>query len=96
MSSLDSILNVTDFRKIARRKLPAPMFNYIDGGADDESNVLGNVHAFDRARLVPEYLVDVEKVKSALNEQGFFLQLPPPPENLLEKYKQERANQQGK
>ncbi|MCA2015511.1 YcgL domain-containing protein [Vibrio tritonius] len=41
-------------------------------------------------------LVDVEKVKSALNEQGFFLQLPPPPENLLEKYKQERANQQGK
>lgn len=41
-------------------------------------------------------LVDVEKVKSALNEQGFFLQLPPPPENLLEQYKQERARQQDK
>ncbi|WPC73216.1 YcgL domain-containing protein [Vibrio porteresiae] len=41
-------------------------------------------------------LVDVEKVKNALNEQGFFLQLPPPPENLLEKYKQERARQQAK
>ena len=41
-------------------------------------------------------LVDVEKVKSALNEQGFFLQLPPSPENLLEQYKQERARQQDK
>ncbi len=35
--------------------------------------------------------VDIEKVKVSISEQGFFLQLPPPPENLLEKYKQEKA-----
>ncbi|MBF8999920.1 MULTISPECIES: YcgL domain-containing protein [Vibrio] len=35
-------------------------------------------------------LVDVDKVKASMDEQGFFLQLPPPPENLLEKYKQDR------
>lgn len=35
--------------------------------------------------------VDVEKVKTAIKEDGFFLQLPPPPENQLEKYKQEKA-----
>ena len=35
--------------------------------------------------------VDVEKVKASIKQEGFFLQLPPPPENLLEKYKQDKA-----
>ncbi|XDF76972.1 YcgL domain-containing protein [Aliivibrio fischeri] len=35
--------------------------------------------------------VDVEKVKATIKENGFFLQLPPPPENLLEKYKKDKA-----
>ncbi len=35
--------------------------------------------------------VNVDKVKASLEEQGFFLQLPPPPENLLEKYKEQKA-----
>ncbi|GAL21782.1 YcgL domain-containing protein [Vibrio maritimus] len=38
-------------------------------------------------------LVDVEKVKTSINEEGFFLQLPPPPENLLDKYKEQKAQQ---
>ncbi len=37
--------------------------------------------------------VDIEKVKKSLNEEGFFLQLPPPPENLLEQHKQRKAQQ---
>ncbi|GAB7228278.1 YcgL domain-containing protein [Vibrio rotiferianus] len=37
--------------------------------------------------------VDVEKVKASLQKEGFFLQLPPPPENLLEKYKEQKAQQ---
>ncbi|KAB2824003.1 YcgL domain-containing protein [Aliivibrio finisterrensis] len=40
--------------------------------------------------------VDVEKVKSSIQNEGFFLQLPPPPENLLEKYKQEKAQRNEK
>lgn len=39
--------------------------------------------------------VDIEKVKTSMDEQGFFLQLPPPPENLLDKYKKDKAKQQG-
>ncbi|EEY38116.1 protein YcgL [Vibrio mimicus MB451] len=37
--------------------------------------------------------VNVEKVKESLQEQGFFLQLPPPPENLLEQHKERKARQ---
>jgi uncharacterized protein YcgL (UPF0745 family) len=37
--------------------------------------------------------VDVEKVKQSLNKDGFFLQMPPPPENLLEQYKARKAEQ---
>lgn len=40
--------------------------------------------------------VDVEKVKQSLQDDGFFLQLPPPPKNLLEEYKeQKQARQQS-
>ncbi|MDA0147052.1 YcgL domain-containing protein [Vibrio sp. LaRot3] len=35
--------------------------------------------------------VDVEKVKQSLNSDGFFLQLPPPPKNLLDEYKEQKA-----
>ncbi|HAS3638959.1 YcgL domain-containing protein [Vibrio cholerae] len=37
--------------------------------------------------------VNVEKVKQSMQEQGFFLQLPPPPENLLEQHKERKARQ---
>ncbi len=37
--------------------------------------------------------VDIEKVREALNKDGFFLQLPPPPENVLEEYKAMNAEQ---
>jgi len=37
--------------------------------------------------------VDVNKVMESLQEDGFFLQLPPPPENLLEQYKERRLKQ---
>ncbi|ASW80686.1 YcgL domain-containing protein [Vibrio anguillarum] len=37
--------------------------------------------------------VNIEKVKDSLENEGFFLQLPPPPQNLLEQYKQQKAQQ---
>ncbi|NCG70007.1 hypothetical protein GWK93_03210, partial [Vibrio parahaemolyticus] len=39
--------------------------------------------------------VDIEKVKASLQNDGFFLQVPPPPENLLEKYKEQKAQQKN-
>ena len=76
MSKLENVLNIEDLRKIARRKLPAPLFNYIDGGADDESNVRGNSHAFDQVKLVPEYLVDVANIDLSTNVLGREISMP--------------------
>ncbi len=76
MSSLDKVLNIEDLRKIARRKLPKPLFNYIDGGADDETNVRGNSHAFDSTRLVPEYLVDVAEIDTFTKVLGREISMP--------------------
>jgi len=76
MSRLDKVFKVDDLREIARKKLPAPLFNYIDGGADDESNVLGNIHAFDSASLIPEYLIDVAKIDLSTSVLGREISMP--------------------
>lgn len=76
MTSLDKVFNIEDLRKIARKKLPKPLFNYIDGGADDETNVRGNTHAFDSVRLVPEYLVDVAKIDTSTSVLGREISMP--------------------
>lgn len=76
MSKLDKALNIEDLRKMARRKLPKPLFNYIDGGSDDESNVHGNIHAFDTAKLVPEYLVDMTNIDLRTKVLGHEISTP--------------------
>lgn len=54
--------NIMDFRRIAKRKLPAPVFHYIDGGADDEWSLRRNTDAFDDYELLPAQLSDVSNV----------------------------------
>lgn len=76
MSRLNRVINVDDLRALARRRLPAPLFHYIDGGSEDESNVLGNVSAFDAAKLVPEYGVDVAKIDLKTSVLGCELEMP--------------------
>ncbi|KII79779.1 YcgL domain-containing protein [Vibrio renipiscarius] len=39
--------------------------------------------------------VNVEKVKQSMMDDGFFLQLPPPPKNLLDEYKEQKARQES-
>ncbi|WP_225080768.1 alpha-hydroxy acid oxidase [Streptomyces sp. CoT10] len=48
-----------DFRLLARRALPRSVFDYIDGGADEETSLRANVDAFRRRRFVPRALTDV-------------------------------------
>ena len=55
--------NVMDFRRIARRRLPTPVFHYIDGGADDEVSLARNTAAFDDYELLPSQLTDVSNVE---------------------------------
>ncbi len=54
--------NVSDFRKLAKRKIPSPLFHYIDGGADDEHTLAHNSTAFDGYDLIPNGLADVTNV----------------------------------
>ena len=76
MSRIDKALNIEDLRKIARKKLPKPLFNYIDGGSDDESNVCGNTHAYDKVKLVPEYLVDITDIDLSTTVLGREISMP--------------------
>jgi isopentenyl diphosphate isomerase/L-lactate dehydrogenase-like FMN-dependent dehydrogenase len=54
-----SALSIADLRRIARRKLPRSVFEFIDGGAEDELTLADNRAAFERRRIVPRVLVDV-------------------------------------
>lgn len=54
--------NLMDFRRIARRRLPAPVFHYLDGGADDEVSLARNTAAFDDYELLPTQLTDVSRI----------------------------------
>ena len=51
--------NVADLRRRACRKLPAPIFHYIDGAADDEWSMHHNTQAFNKYELMPSQLRDV-------------------------------------
>lgn len=55
--------NIMDFRRIARRRLPAPVFHYLDGGADDEWTLARNTAAFNDYELIPAQLSDVSNVR---------------------------------
>jgi L-lactate dehydrogenase (cytochrome) len=68
--------NFHDFRALARRRLPGPIFNYIDGGADDETTLRRNTAAFDRIDLVPNVLRGVEQVDLSVAVMGQRLALP--------------------
>ena len=54
--------NFSDFRKLAKKKLPSPIFHYIDGAADDEITYERNTSAFNDVDLVPNVLRGVENV----------------------------------
>ncbi len=54
--------NSHDFRELARRRLPYPVFHYIDGAADDEVTKARNTSAFDDCDLVPDVLAGVETI----------------------------------
>lgn len=68
--------NVEDFRRAARRALPRPIFDYIDGGADDEWTLRSNSAAFGRWEILPEVLVDTTKIRTATTLFGREIRWP--------------------
>jgi hypothetical protein len=73
---LDNCQNFNDFRRFAKRRLPAPIFDYIDGAADDEATHRRNTQAFENCDLVPNVLRGVENVDLSVTVMGQKLALP--------------------
>ena len=68
--------NVNDFRALARKRLPFPIFDYIDGAADDEVTRRRNTTAYERCDLVPNVLTGVETIDMSTTVMGQKLAMP--------------------
>ena len=68
--------NFNDFRKLAKKKLPSPIFHYIDGGADDESTLRRNTESFNDCDLVPNILASVGKPDLSTTVFGKKINMP--------------------
>ncbi|HUS43689.1 MAG TPA: alpha-hydroxy acid oxidase [Ilumatobacteraceae bacterium] len=63
-------VSVDDYRRVARRRLPRGVFDYIDGGAEDERTMRGNVDAFGRYEFRPRVLRDVSNLDTSVTILG--------------------------
>tara|TARA_B100000678_G_scaffold174583_1_gene145598 strand:+ start:143 stop:1297 length:1155 start_codon:yes stop_codon:yes gene_type:complete len=68
--------NVEDFRKLAKKKLPSPIFHYIDGGSDDEVTLRRNTESFNKCDLVPNVLADVSNIDLSTTVLGQKIAFP--------------------
>jgi (S)-mandelate dehydrogenase len=67
---LRDAVNIEDLRLMAKRRVPRAIFDFFDGGAEDETTLRGNRAAFERVRLLPKVLVDVSKVETKVDLLG--------------------------
>lgn len=74
--SLDRCHNIRDLRAKAKRRLPAPIFHYLDGGADDEVTLRRNTEAFEDYELVPNLLNDTSSIDTKTKALGAELDWP--------------------
>jgi len=73
---LNDCHNFQDFRELARRRLPGPLFNYIDGAADDEVTHRRNTESFESCDLVSDVLRGVGTVDTSVTVMGQKLDVP--------------------
>jgi L-lactate dehydrogenase (cytochrome) len=69
-------VSFADYRRRARRRLPRFLFDYIDGGANDETSAADNERDFDRYRLRQRVLRDVDGVSTASAMAGRDVTMP--------------------
>jgi len=74
--SLKQCFTTQQFRKLAKRRLPGPIFHYIDGAADDEVTYRRNTEAYDQCDLVPSVLAGVDTIDMKTRVMGIDLDLP--------------------
>ncbi|MER8631323.1 alpha-hydroxy-acid oxidizing protein [Mesorhizobium opportunistum] len=68
--------NFSDFRRMAQRRLPGPIFNYIDSAADDEVTYRRNTASFESCDLVPNVLRGVSEIDMSVTVMGQKLAMP--------------------
>jgi L-lactate dehydrogenase (cytochrome) len=73
---VDRCNSVQDFRSMAKRRLPGPIFHYIDGAADDEVTYRRNTEAYEQCDLVPNVLAGVESIDMSITVMGQKLAMP--------------------
>jgi L-lactate dehydrogenase (cytochrome) len=74
--NLKNCYNFEDFRKLAKIKLPSPIFHYIDGGSDDEITLKRNTESFNKCDLIPNVLADVSNVNLSTTVLGQKIDFP--------------------
>ena len=73
---LNNCHNFEDFRKLAKKKLPSPIFHYIDGGSDDEITLNRNTSSFNDYDLIPSVLNDVSNIDMSTTVLGEKIDFP--------------------
>ena len=73
---LESCHNFHDFRRLAEARLPGPIFDYIDGAADDETTYRRNAASYEDCDLVPNVLRGVQDVDLSVTVMGQKLAVP--------------------
>ena len=74
--NLNDCHSFDDYRKLAKKKLPSPIFHYIDGGSDDEVTLNRNTEAFNTCDLVPNVLSNVENIDLSTTVFGKKINFP--------------------
>ena len=67
--------NFQDLKDLARRRLPGPIFHYIDGAAEDETTYQRNTEAFQDVDLIPNVLAGVENIDMSVEVMGLQLRI---------------------
>jgi isopentenyl diphosphate isomerase/L-lactate dehydrogenase-like FMN-dependent dehydrogenase len=70
------VICIDDFRPLARRRLPKPVFDYLDGGADGEVTLRENCRVFDDIFFRPRYAVPVSECDLRTRVLGFDVSFP--------------------
>src|SRR2546428_8116092 len=73
---LQRAVSIEDLRRLAQRRLPRAIFDFFDGGAEDEVTLRENRAAFERVQLLPRVLVDVAQVDTRVKLFGAESKLP--------------------
>ena len=70
------VVNIEDLRRIARRRLPQPVFDYLDGGAEDEITLRENTRAFQDITFRPRGAIVIKRCDLTVRVLGRELSSP--------------------